>query len=382
MRILLLSGYPLTDRVSGSLVHAAKLSQYISMQDNTQVHVMTLGDADKQFRSGNIDVHIISQKRLLNPMFFLQTWRSIKRTIREINPDIVHTMRGFPYTNIGISLRKRYPVLMSVFSLSGRELSFDQSLLWKLKRRLVFIPSERYVNSRMPHILVQTRFMESLIRDDTKAKIYIVPEGIEYERLQQFQSQISTAGAPDIFIAVSFRKLKGIDVLIKAIPAVLKSVPNLKVCIGGAGEEDANLKNLVKELGVASHVTFPGFITDEAIRYGYYAACKIVVVPSRWDNEPFAALDGAALGKPVIASEAANASVVVDGKTGYVFKSEDVDTLASRIITLLTDDRLREEMGRAIKQKVAEYDWPRIAEKTVGVYREVIADFHQKEGKT
>ena len=381
MRILMLSGYPLTERVSGSLVHAAKLSQYISMKEDMQVHVITLGDTDKQFRSGSIDVHVFSQKRLLNPALFPFVWRSIKRTVREIEPDIIHTMRGFPYTNIGISLRKKYPVLMSVFSLSGRELSFDQSLMWKLKRRLVFIPSEKYVNSRMLHILVQTRFMESLIRDDTRAKIYIVPEGIEYDRIQRFHSHTPVADPTDIFIAVSFRKLKGIDVLIKAIPAVLKSVPNLKICIGGAGEEDANLKNLAKELGVASHVTFPGFITDEATRYAYYGACKIVVVPSRWDNEPFAALDGAALGKPVIASDAANASVVVDGKTGYVFKSEDVDTLASRIIKLLTDERLREEMGKAIRQKVKEYDWPVIAGKTVAVYREVIADFKGKHGK-
>jgi glycosyltransferase involved in cell wall biosynthesis len=378
MRILMLSGYPLTERVSGSLVHAAKLSQYLSAMEGMQVHVMTLGNTDKRFRSGNIDVHVISQRRLLNPLLFPLAWRSIKRTVREISPDIVHTMRGFPYTNIGLSLRKKYPVVMSVFSLSGRELSFDQSLMWKLKRRLVFIPSEKYVNSRMPQIIVQTHFMESLIRNDTQAKIHIVPEGIEVDRLQQFQSPAVLADPPDIFIAVSFRKLKGIDILIRAVPAVLQAVPDLKVCIGGAGEEDANLKNLVKELGVAGHVKFPGFITDEATRYGYYAACKIVVVPSRWDNEPFAALDGAALGKPVIASEAANASVVVDGQTGYVFKSEDIDTLASRIITLLTDDRLREEMGRAIKEKVKEYDWPRIAEKTASVYRVVIADFMPK----
>jgi glycosyltransferase involved in cell wall biosynthesis len=382
MRILMLSGYPLTERVSGSLVHAAKLSQYLSAMEGMQVHVMTLGNTDKRFRSGNIDVHVISQRRLLNPLLFPLAWRSIKRTVREISPDIVHTMRGFPYTNIGLSLRKKYPVVMSVFSLSGRELSFDQSLMWKLKRRLVFIPSEKYVNSRMPQIIVQTHFMESLIRNDTQAKIHIVPEGIEVDRLQQFQSPAVLADPPDIFIAVSFRKLKGIDILIRAVPAVLQAMPDLKVCIGGAGEEDANLKNLVKELGVAGHVKFPGFITDEATRYGYYAACKIVVVPSRWDNEPFAALDGAALGKPVIASEAANASVVVDGQTGYVFKSEDIDTLASQIITLLTDDRLRGEMGRAIKEKVKEYDWPRIAEKTASVYREVIDDFKLKVNNT
>jgi glycosyltransferase involved in cell wall biosynthesis len=375
MRVLMLSGYPLTDRVSGSLVHAAKLSEYMSLKDDTQVHVITLGDANRKLRRGNVDVHVISTKWFLNPLLLPFAWRRIMRIVREISPDIVHTMRGFPFTNIGISLKKKYPVVMSVFSLSGKELSFDRSLMWKMKRRFVFIPSERYANTRMSRIIVQTRFMAGLVKEETEAKIYIVPEGIEYDRIQRLAVQKPAPEALDIFIVVSFRKLKGIDVLIKAVPAVVKSVPNLNVCIGGAGEEENNLKNLVKELGVEHHVTFPGFITDEAVRYGYYNACKIVVVPSRWDNEPFAALDGAVLGKPVVASEAANASVVVDGQTGYVFKSEDVATLAGRIIRLLTDESLRADMGKAIKQKAAEYDWPVIAGKTVDVYREVIADY-------
>jgi glycosyltransferase involved in cell wall biosynthesis len=378
---LILSGYPLTDRVSGSLMHAAKLSQYISVMERMEVHVITLGDGNRRFRSGNIEVHVISKNWFINPLLLPLAWRSVKRTISEIKPDVIHTMRGFPYTLVGAWLRKQYPVLMSVFSLSVKELQFDRSLLWMLKRVLVFAPSERYVNSRIAHIIVQTQFMEHLIKNSTKAKIHVVPEGIEYQALQQYRPPTPLTESPDIFIAVSFRKLKGIDILIKSIPEVIKSVPDLKVYIGGAGEEEANLKSLAAELGVAKHVKFPGFITDDAVKYGYYNACRIVVVPSRWDNEPFAALDGAASGKPVIASDAANASVVVDGKTGFVFRSEDVAGLADKIVRLLTDDRLREEMGRAIRQKVMEYDWPRIAERTVAVYREVIADFGQRKGR-
>lgn len=381
MKVLYISGYPLSEKVSGSLVHAAKMAEYVAAMDGTEVHVITMGTRHGFFQQGRVNVHTVARSWLLNPCLFPLALRKIKNIAAAVKPDVIHGMRGFPYPSIVLSLRKKYPVVLSLFSLPQKELFFDKSPTAMLSRLFLDIPAIKYAIPRLPHIIVQTRFMAGLIEHDTKAKIHIIPEGIECDRLRALAALKPPASPPDIFIAVSFRKLKGIDVLLDAVPAVLKSVPGLQVCIGGAGEEDANLKNQVKELGLAEHVTFPGFITDEAVRYGWYGACKIVAVPSRWDNEPFAALDGAALGKPVIASAAANASVVVDGRTGFVVPSEDVAALSDRIVTLLTDDRLRAEMGRAITQKVKEYDWPVIAGKTADVYREAIADFQQNRGK-
>jgi len=367
----------LTDKISGSLVHAGNLSHYISVMDGMEVHVITLGNKNEQFKNGNVNVHAVSKTWFLTPFLCPFVLWSIKHIVDKINPDVIHAMRGFPYATIAVFLRHKYPVLQTVFSLSQRELHFDKSPIWMLKRILVAIPSERYALPRIPYIIVQSQFMESLIREQTKSKINVIPEGIEYERLQQFQSHSPLNDPPDIFLAVSFRKLKGIDILIKAIPAVIRSVPNLKVHIAGSGEEEVRLKSLVKELGVENHVKFLGFISDEGEKYQWYNACKIVVVPSRWDNEPYAPLDGAAMGKPAIVSDAAHSSVVIDRKTGFVFKSENVEELASKILKLLTDDKLREQMGKAIKERAKEYDWTKVAGRTVEVYKKVIVDFRR-----
>jgi glycosyltransferase involved in cell wall biosynthesis len=123
-------------------------------------------------------------------------------------------------------------------------------------------------------------------------------------------------------------------------------------------------------------VKFLGFITDEE-KYRNYNACKIVVVPSRWDCQPFALFDAAASGKPVVASDMSNPGIVDNGKTGVIFKSNDINDLASKIILLLKDDKLRNEMGKAAKEKAKQYDWSRIAARTVEIYKDVIADFHE-----
>lgn len=371
----------MADRVSGSLAHVGNLARYVSAIDGMEVHVMTLGAKNEHFKSGDINVHVFSKKWFFHPLVLPFALRSMKRTAETIDPDVIHAMRGFPYFMIAASLRRSYPVLLTVFSLSRQELRFDKSPVWMLLRVFFFIPSERYVIPRIPHIIVQTSFMESLVRRMTKSKMHIVPDAIEYGRLAQFQSLPSLSDSPDIFVAVSFRKLKGMDVLINAVPIVVRSVPGLKVYIAGSGEEEASLKTLVKKLGVAEHVRFLGFISDEVEKNSYYRSCKIVVVPSRWDNEPYAPLDGAVFGKPAIVSDAANSSVVVDGRTGFVFESENVAELAAKIVKLLTDDKLREDMGKAIGDKVKEYDWPRIAGRTVEIYKEVILDFHSPEAQ-
>lgn len=377
----MIGGYPLTEKRSGSITHLEKLSHAISVIEGMEVHVITRGPKSDQFKRGNVNMHVVNRVIFLTLFQFpLASW-FIERMIRNIRPEVVHVLGGFPYSTTSILFRSKIPTVLTVFSLGSEELQFEKSIMRILMRLFISIPSEKYIIPRIRHIIVQSHLIKSLVRGFSNSLIYIIPEGVGYEKIQQLQLQTSLTEQPDIFIAVHFRKLKGIDILIKAIPEVIKSVPELKVYIAGSGEEEKELKNLVNDLRLESHVKFMGFIADEREKYKYYKACKIVVVPSRWDNEPFATLDGAALGKPIIVSDACNSSIVEDGKTGFVFKSEDVKDLSSKIVRLLTEDDLRGQMGKAANEKAKEYDWSKIADRTVKVYKKVIADFHKRKGK-
>ena len=63
------------------------------------------------------------------------------------------------------------------------------------------------------------------------------------------------------------------------------------------------------------------------------------------------------------------------------FPAENIEELSGKIVKLLTDGKLREEMGKASMEKVKEYDWIKIADRKVEIYREVIANFHERKGK-
>ena len=379
IKVAMLAPYSTHSKRSGSVIHIEKTIRYLSYRDDIELHVITLGNKNRQFKRGDLNIHVI--KKLLPYPFSIPSlvWHLRCKTI-EINPDIVHAEgSSFLYSTVAALIRNRYPTLLTVMGVVLKEIKFQKGIGF-IFYMLIHKPNEKYVISKIPHITVQSSHIKNLISNMTKSKIHVVPEGIEFEKIRDTQQNDSNEKI-DTFIAVGLVRLKGIDILINAIPEVVNSVPDLKVCIAGSGEEEEELKSMAKNLGLEKHIKFLGYISDEEEINKYYKACKIVVVPSRWDVNPFAPLNATASGKPAIVSDMCNSSVIEDGKTGFVFKSEDVEELSSKMVKLLTDDKLREEMGKAAMEKAKEYDWSKIVDRKVEIYKEVIADFHERKGK-
>jgi len=375
-KVVIVGEYPLSEIYSGYLRYIDRLSYYISHIDDIELHVIGLGKEKMQFKKDNLNIHVV--KRIFNlPYAFtitIDAWL-LRREILKVEPDIVHAIGAEAYSLALLLIRNKYPTVLTMPGIRGKESRFGCTL-YSIFGMIVLKPLEKYVVSKIPNIVVEALSIKNLVSEWTKSKIYIVPVGIEFEKMQEIQMHLNEN--PDIFLAHRLAKIKGIDILLKAVSKVINSISNISVYIAGTGPQENELKSLVKKLNLESNVKFLGFISDEE-KYQYYKACKLVVVPSRWDCQPTTLFEAAASGKPVIASDMSNPGIVEDGKTGLIFKSENVEDLADKIITLLKDEKLREYMGKAAKEKAKLYDWSKIAERTVEIYKEVIADFHDRK---
>ena len=202
------------------------------------------------------------------------------------------------------------------------------------------------------------------------------PEILQRIALRKLRMLNRAANLNDLRVPPANRleKLKGVDVLLEAISRVVQSVPDLKVLIAGSGSYKDELKNLVEKLNLKNNVKFLGFISEDK-KYQYYKACKLVVVPTRWDCQPFTIFEAAACGVPVIVSDMANEEFVIDGETGLRFKSDGVEDLSNKILFLWNDDKLREKMGKSAILRAQEFDWSRIAERFVVTYQEIVSNF-------
>jgi glycosyltransferase involved in cell wall biosynthesis len=150
---------------------------------------------------------------------------------------------------------------------------------------------------------------------------------------------------------------KRIDWLIQTMPIVLAKIPNAKAIIIGVGPEENKLKELTKTLGLADSVIFTGFVAQDEI-IAYYEASDIYIHLAKQEPFGLAVIEAQAFSKPVITvAEGGPKDNVLDGETGFLIDSK-VETLASRIIQLLQDDKLRMQFGAKAKKHIKEnYNW-------------------------
>ena len=151
-------------------------------------------------------------------------------------------------------------------------------------------------------------------------------------------------------------EFKGVDTVIRALPKVLKAVPDLKYLVVGEGEIRGKLESLAGETGVAENVTFAGEIPDAELAE-LYRGCDVFVLPSRGQErrgvvggEGFGRVyvEAALAGKPVVGSRSGGASeAVLHGRTGFVVDPDSSDEVAEALLTILRDPQLAARMGSA-----------------------------------
>ena len=377
IKVCILAHYSPKSKRSGSVISIEDTIDNLSYRDDVELHVVTIADKNTQFETReNINVHILSKdiKPKIHTVLLIS---ELRRKIKEIDPDIVHAIiTTMPYSTAIVSIKDK-PTVLSILGLSIKEMKYSESVASYIVKFFYAI-HERYVISKIPNLILVTPSIKKLVRKWTESKIYVLQDCINYKRIQEFARHKSEK--PDVLFISHLTKLKGVDVLLKAIPIVIQSVPNLSVYIAGDGPQRDNLEKLAAELKIENHVKFLGFISKEEDKYSYYKACKVIVAPSRWDCQPFAVTEGAACGKPTIASDHSNPALLLDGKIGLTFRSEDHNDLANAIIKLLKDDKLQAEMGTAGKERIKEHDCSKMAEKQVEIYREIIFNFNKQKG--
>lgn len=325
----------------------------------------------------------IFKKYILNIITFnfLFVILNLKHKINKINPHIMHIIgRGvFPCYILSLLLCRKYNIILTVFGPIAYECKYYRkpiSLIARFFLKLI----EKVTFTKVQTIIVESFHNKKILRKlAKKPKIYVIPDGINLEGILRTNPDILNENL-DVFFIGRLSKEKGVDILIKAVSLIIKSNSNsqLTVYIAGKGPEEKELKRLVKELNLEKNIKFLGFISDED-KFKYIKSSKVVVVPSRWDFSPIVIYEAMACGKPVIASDVTNSEILIDGKTGLLFKSEDVEDLANKIITLLADPKLRKKMGKRALEKAKECDWDKIAERHIEIYKKVIADFHKQK---
>lgn len=149
-------------------------------------------------------------------------------------------------------------------------------------------------------------------------------------------------------------RLKGVDHVLRALPAIARAVPDVRYVVVGDGTDRARLEGIARDEGVAARVSFRGRVSNEALAAAY-AESSLFAMPSAQEGFGIVFLEAGAFGVPSIAGTVGgSAEVVLDGVTGRNVEHGDVGALARTAIEMLSDRAALEVMGARARRRVEE----------------------------
>lgn len=165
---------------------------------------------------------------------------------------------------------------------------------------------------------------------------------------------------------------KGVDILLKSFSQIVEKNKETKLIIIGDGNKKTYYEKISKDLGVADQVIFTGWIDNEKLA-DYYNLGHVFVLPSTERTESFGIViaEAQACGLPAIVSNWPGSRMTIEDKvTGFVVEPKNSDDLAEKIIKIITDDNLKEEMSKKASLRAKEkYSWDNIIVLIDSIYR-------------
>jgi len=211
---------------------------------------------------------------------------------------------------------------------------------------------------------------------------------IPHGNFRQFRNQarVSVPGldnlaarTPTILMFGELRPSKGADVLLRAAATLRNRGLVFRVVLAGAPyaptppycDLPRELRDLAHELDIEDRVMFHFRYVEEEEVPSFLEAASVVALPYRAIDQSGAAIAALTMGRPIVATRIAGLAELVErGECGLLAAVDDVESLASALERLLTDDGLRQRCAtNARRYADTALAWEPIAERTIEVYR-------------
>jgi 1,2-diacylglycerol 3-alpha-glucosyltransferase len=181
---------------------------------------------------------------------------------------------------------------------------------------------------------------------------------------------------PLILYAGRINQEKNVDVLVKAIPSVLREVDAHFLFCGSGGLKPEMMK-LTQDLGVDAHTTFIDFL-DWADYPNIFTLADVFVMPAESELQSIVTLEAIASGVPPVVVNKGAVPELASSGNGLVFEPKDSNQLATNIITILSDDRLRNTMKKKSLKLSEKHAMSYVGSQYEQVYEKILEQYKNK----
>jgi PEP-CTERM/exosortase A-associated glycosyltransferase len=280
-----------------------------------------------------------------------QTTNRLLQVAQQVKPDLLHAhspvLNAIPALRVGKQLG--IPVVYEVRAF-WEDAAVDHgttregSLRYRLTRRL-----ETHALRNADHVFTICEGLRKDIaaRGIAASKVTVIPNAVDIDNFEpggtpdaELKRSLGLEGATVLGFIGSFYAYEGLDLLLAALPDLLRRRADLRVLLVGGGPQEAALKAQAQQLGVDDQVVFTGRVPHTEVQR-YYDLVDVLTYPRHSMRltelvTPLKPLEAMAQGRLLVASDVGgHQELIRHGETGMLFEAGSAQALADTVLNLL-----------------------------------------------
>lgn len=301
-------------------------------------------------------------KVLLLPFYLLFLLLAIRRIVREANIDVINAHWLYPAGLAAILYKRFYASHMRVLitgyraDITGCELLGGRWLKkWVLRQAdAVSVPNASLVDT-----------VRAL---GYKGPLTACPMGVDTAEFSPERKDLPPVSGPDgttrcVLFVGSLIKRKGIGLLIDALPAVVKAVPDVGLVIIGEGHDKEQLRDKARHLGVESRIRFVGGLPHSELP-PWFTRAEAFVLPSYSEGYPLVVVEAMSSGLvPIVSPLPVFQEIQAEVPCLVLMRDWSAEAVAEAVTGVLKDkERSQKQRRQAREYAVRRLDWKVVSE--------------------
>ncbi|MDP1809411.1 MAG: glycosyltransferase family 4 protein [Actinomycetota bacterium] len=328
---------------------------------NVSIHKLAIRKANR---------HYWTQPEILD--YSVRAALYARRLVDRTDYDLCHAFFAIPCGVIAYGLRGRLPYIVS---LRGSDVpGFNNRFNWM---NAALKPAFRRVLKSASAVQANSEGLMKLAHlTSSDTPIDIIHNGVDCRQFSPAEhrnpvgrSKLENAAARLISVSRLIGR-KGIDDLIRALPAIKESLGPVELTVVGEGNLKDSLSALAESEGVGRDVTWLGAVDHDGLP-DIYRRSDLFVLPSHFEGMSNALLEAMASGLPVVVTATGGTDELIDGN-GLIVSAGDSGALGRAIIDILGDDDKRRAYGAGSREIASRFSWGNVARQYLKTYEQVI----------
>lgn len=367
--------------VGGAKTHILSLVRELSRSNQVRLISFREGPFPQEAKEAGIAVTVLGGHNLI------RVRRQLLKIIDEIKPDIIHCHGGRAnLMGALVRLSREVPVMTTIHSdyrldyLGNplKQYTFGAANTIALR----FLDYYQPVADRMARTLIKRGFDPERLVTIYNGMDFDEPI-TQFDRTKYCKEQWDISITPEnvlVGIAARLTAVKDISTAIRAFSKAAERQPQLRLFIGGTGEDEQKLRKLAQALGQGDKIVFCGWVNPVD---KFFAAMDITVLSSLSETFPYSILEGVREGCVAVCSDVGGMSELIDTEeNGYIFDPGDVDALAESLAKLAGDAELRRSFSQRLLAKAKrEFSLKKQVETQMQNYQRLLAKFARRSRK-